>query len=88
MHRDTGEDFTAAAHALLTRAKKVECMQRLYWERGGRTRRLARYTKKRAPKPKQLTLYDATVAGVADDDCSVPATTSSVEHDQASTLNS
>ena len=88
MNRVTGEDFTAAAHALLTRAKKVECMQRLYWERGGRTRRLARYTKKRAPKPKQLTLYDATVAGVADDDCSVLATTSSVEHDQASTLNS
>ena len=87
MHRDTGEDFTAAAHALLIRAKKVECMQRLYWERGGRTRRLARYTKKRAPKPKQLTLYDATVAAVFDN-CSDPSNTSSVEHGQATILNS
>ena len=60
-------------------------MQRLYWERGGHSRRLARYTKKRSPKPKQLTLYDTTVGGVADNDGSAPVTTSSAEHDEAST---
>ena len=55
-HVVTGEVFDAEAHVLLVRAKKHNCMQRLYWERGGRRRRLARYTKKHKPKAKQLTL--------------------------------
>ena len=59
-HAVTGEDFDAEAHSHLVRAKKHGCMQTLYWEKGGRTRRLARYTKKRKPTGRQLTLMPDT----------------------------
>ena len=66
VHRDTGEDFDAASHAQLVRATKSDCMQRLYWERGGRARRHARYTRRRMQKPRQRTLCDV-VADVTTD---------------------
>jgi len=65
VHHDTGVDFDAVSHAQQVRAAKLECMHRLYWERGGRARRLARYTKKRKPKPIQLTLCDPVHATTA-----------------------
>ena len=55
-HAVTGRRFDAAAHAQQVRAKKRECLRKHYWERGGRERRLARYTKNRKPKATQLKL--------------------------------
>ena len=55
-HAVTGRRFDAAAHAQQVRAKKRECLRKHYWERGGRERRLAKYTKKRKPKATQLKL--------------------------------
>lgn len=69
VHCSTGDDFDAACHAQLARAKKHACMQKLYWERGGQARRHARYTKRRVPKPKQMTLCDV-VANVTTDETS------------------
>ena len=59
-HVDTGDLFDPHLHAAGAHARKKACMRRKYWEGDGRARRLARYTKKRKPKPLQLTLYDAS----------------------------
>ena len=48
-HAATGKDLDAAAHARFIRSKKLECMVKLYWEKGGREHRLARYTKNESP---------------------------------------
>ena len=56
LHKTTGEPLDPEAHAERVRAKKIACMRSLYWERGGRQKRLARYVRKRKPKPAQATL--------------------------------
>ena len=58
-HMETGDPFDPQLHVSGVRARKQACMHRKYWANGGRERRLARYTKKRKPKPQQLTLCDA-----------------------------
>ena len=59
VHERTGEPYNAETHGALVRDKKLACLRALYWERGGRTKRLNRYVKKRRPKAKQLTLENA-----------------------------
>ena len=59
VHRETRRLFDAEAHAERVRAKKVACLRKLYWERGGRQKRLARYVRKRTSKHSQQTLDGA-----------------------------
>ncbi len=58
-HMETGDPFDPQLHVTGVLARKQACMHRKYWANGGRERRLARYTKKRKPKPQQLTLCAA-----------------------------
>ena len=55
-------------------------MQKLYWERGGQARRHARYTKRRAPKPKQMTLCDVVANVTTDETSAQDVSTNSVLH--------
>ena len=80
VHCVTGDDFDAACHAQLARAKKYACMQKLYWERGGQARRHARYTNRRAPKPKQMTLCDVMANVTTDETSAQDVSTNSVLH--------
>ena len=64
VHKETRARLDAEAHAALVLAKKSACLRAYYWERGGRQKRLARYVRKRKPKPVQLTL-DSAFAHVA-----------------------
>ena len=59
IHKQTRRPFDAEAHAARVHAKKVACLRDIYWERGGRQKRLARYVRKRAPKHSQQTLDGA-----------------------------
>ena len=61
VHKETRRPFDAEAHAALVHAKKLACLRELYWERGGRQKRLARYVRKRTSKHSQQTL-DGTFA--------------------------
>lgn len=56
VHKETRRPLDGEAHAERMRAKKVACLRALYWERGGRQKRMARYVRKRASKPPQQTL--------------------------------
>ena len=56
VHKDTRHPFDAEEHAARVHAKKVACLRAIYWERGGRQKRLARYVRKRASKPSQQKL--------------------------------
>ena len=64
VHRETRRLFDAEAHAERVRAKKVACLRELYWERGGRQKRLARYVRKRTTKHSQQTLDGAFTQAV------------------------
>ena len=64
VHRETRGLFDAEAHAERVRAKKVSSLRALYWERGGRQKRLARYVRKRKSKHSQQTLDDAFAQAV------------------------
>ena len=64
VHKETRRPFDAEAHAARVRAKKVACLRELYWERGGRQKRLARYVRKRKSKHSQQTLDDAFAQAV------------------------
>ena len=64
VHRETRRLFNADAHAEQVRAKKVACLRELYWERGGRQKRLARYVRKRTSKHSQQTLDSAIARAV------------------------
>ena len=59
VHKQTRRPFDAEAHAARVHAKKVACLRDIYWERGGRQKRLARYVRKRASKHSQQTLDGA-----------------------------
>ena len=65
VHKETRRPFDAEAHAEWVRAKKVACLRELYWERGGRQKRLARYVRKRRSKHWQQTLDGAFARGSA-----------------------
>ena len=62
---ETGDPFDSQMHVAGVRARKQACMHRKYGANDGRERQLARYTKKRKPKPQQLTLC-ASVTSKAD----------------------
>lgn len=72
IHRITGIPFDARAHAKLVRAKKLACLRAHYWHRGGRDKRLRRYTRKRPPKTTQLKLLDMQCVEAAVRDQSSP----------------
>ena len=59
VHNETRRPLDPKAHAVRVRAKKIACLRALYWERGGRQKRLLRYVRKRTSKPSQLTLDGA-----------------------------
>ena len=63
MNDETGQPLDPRLHAALVECKKRACQRRLYWERGGRQRRLSRYVRKR-PKAKQLTLVEMARASL------------------------
>ena len=66
VHVSTGEPYDRRTHAALLKARKRDCMQRAYWECGGRQKRLDRYVRKRRPKDTQLTLSDDITSRAAD----------------------
>ena len=61
VHNETRRALDPKAHAVRVRAKKIACLRALYWERGGRQKRLLRYVRKRMSKPSQLTLDGASL---------------------------
>ena len=61
VHLETGNPFDPGRHEVLVHAKKLACLKAHYWQRGGRSKRLQRYVKKRGWRQKQLTLAEATV---------------------------
>ena len=61
---ETGKPLDPRLHAALVECKKRDCQRRLYWERGGRDQRLARYVRKRKPKAQQLTLMELARASL------------------------
>ena len=56
VHEATGAPYDAQKRAAAAHARKLACLRKLYWERGGRQKRLDRYVRKRKPKLAQLTL--------------------------------
>lgn len=62
-HMETGDPFDPELHVAGVCARKQACMIRKYWANGGRERQLARYTRKRKPKPQQLTLCTDVSSG-------------------------
>ena len=60
MHSKSGAPFDPDLHAALAHAKKLACLKTHYWERGGRAKRLQRYTQKRVRRHTQLTLAEVT----------------------------
>ena len=56
VHIETGTPFDSGLHAALVHTKKLACLKAHYWQRGGRSKRLERYERKRGSKRKQLTL--------------------------------
>ena len=60
VHKSTGQLFDPDAHAEFLRAMKRIRMKKKYWERGGREKRLSRYTRKRPPP---LVTLDAFAKG-------------------------
>ena len=55
---ETDQPLDPRLHAALIKSKRRDSQRQIYWERGGRQRRLDRYVRKLKPNAQQMTFVE------------------------------